>query len=602
MENRQYKPSGQAVPESVEGKVTHESILEVFRNCYSELYNSASTVDAMTDIKNKLQGLITDNSFREVNKVTGEVVKQACSRMKPGKLDVTGSYSSNIFLHGPDLMFDLLAKVFRSYLVHGHVTPQILSCAFLPLFKGGLKDPSKVDSYRAIAGASQLLKLFEYVILLVWGEVLDSDSMQFGFKAGVSTAQCSWLVSEVTTYFMRRGTPVSACLLDCSKAFDKCRFDQLFSKLIDKGLPSIVVRVLIFIYEEQTGWVTLSGKQSSSFTIKNGTRQGSVLSPVIFSLYLDDLLRELRRLQLGCNIGGCWYGACGYADDLIILAPNREVLQRMLDVCAAYAADHNLVFSTDPVPARSKTKCIYFCGRPGQVRYPEPVQLGGEDLPWVESADHLGHRVSQMTNMEKDCQRARAMFIRKTLEIREQFKFANPENIMQAIQIFCTDAYGSMLWDLSSEIAEQYFKSWNTCVKLVYGLPRNTFTYLVEGFLSASQTSLRNQVLSRYPGFYRGLLNSPSKEVRILARMVSKDPRSTTCKNLKYLKEKTNLDKPEFCSSWKVKDALPVLSVPENEAWRLGMITALMEIKKEKHLAVENMQHICAMLDSLAST
>ena len=163
-------------------------------------------------------------------------------------------------------------------------------------------------------------------------------------------------MNEVTNYFMRRGTAVTACLLDCSKAFDKCRFDKLFSKLIEKGLPAIVVRVLIYIYEEQTGWVTLSGKQSTSFTITNGTRQGSVLSPVIFSVYLDDLLRELRRLQLGCSIGGCWFGACGYADDLIILAPNREVLQRMLDICDAYASDHNLIFSTDPVPARSKTK------------------------------------------------------------------------------------------------------------------------------------------------------------------------------------------------------------------------------------------------------
>ena len=510
----------------------------------------------MTDIKSKLQGLINENSLREVNKVTAEVVKQACSKLKPGKLDVTGSYSSDIFLHGPDVLFDLLANVFRSYLVHASVTPQILSYAFLPLFKGGLKDPSRFDSYRAIAGASQLLKLFEYVILLVWGEVLDSDSMQFGFKAGVSTTQCSWLVNEVTTYFMRRGTAVSACLLDCSKAFDKCRFDKLFSKLIEKGLPAIVVRVLIFMYEEQTGWVTLSGKQSTSFTITNGTRQGSVLSPVIFSVYLDDLLRELRRLQLGCSIGGCWFGACGYADDLIIMAPNREVLQRMLDICEAYAVDHNLTFSTDPVPARSKTKCIYFCGRPGHVRYPQPVQLGGKDLPWVESADHLGHCVSQMTNMEKDCQRARAIFIRKSLEIREQFSFAKPENIMQAVQIFCMYAYGSKLWDLSSQVAEQYFKSWNTCVKLVHGLPRNTFTYLVEGFLSGSQVSLRNQALSRYPGFYRGLLNSPSKEVKMLARMVSRDPRSTTCRNLKYLEQKTKLKNPEFCSSWKVRDAL----------------------------------------------
>ena len=95
-----------------------------------------------------------------------------------------------------------------------------------------------------------MLKLFEYVILIIWGGLLDTDSMQFGFKTGYSTTKCTWLVNEVTTYFMRRGTAVNACLLDCSKAFDKCRFDKLFTKLIAKGLPPIVVRVLIFAYEE----------------------------------------------------------------------------------------------------------------------------------------------------------------------------------------------------------------------------------------------------------------------------------------------------------------------------------------------------------------
>ena len=92
---------------------------------------------------------------------------------------------------------------------------------------------------------------------------MSSDSMQFGFKSGVSTTQCSWLVQEVATYFMRRGTAVNACFLDCSKAFDKCRFDKLFQKLEAKGLPAVVIRVLIFMYEEQVGWVKLDGKKSS---------------------------------------------------------------------------------------------------------------------------------------------------------------------------------------------------------------------------------------------------------------------------------------------------------------------------------------------------
>ena len=116
-----------------------------------------------------------------------------------------------------------------------------------------------------------------------------------------------------------------------------------------------MIQVLIFMYEEQQGWVKLGGKKSTSFRITNGTRQGSVLSPVLFSVYLDDLLSDLRKLQLGCHIGGWWFGALGYADDLILLAPNREVLQSMLVVCQSYAREHNLVFSTDPVPSKSKT-------------------------------------------------------------------------------------------------------------------------------------------------------------------------------------------------------------------------------------------------------
>ena len=120
-------------------------------------------------------------------------------------------------------------------MIHGNATPQIISCAFLPLFKGGFINPEKLDSCRA-----QMLKIFEYVILFVWGKDLSTDSMQFGFKAGVSITQCTWVVNEVATYFMRKVTVVHACLLDCSRAFAKCRYDKLFAKLLERGLPPMV--------------------------------------------------------------------------------------------------------------------------------------------------------------------------------------------------------------------------------------------------------------------------------------------------------------------------------------------------------------------------
>ena len=226
----------------------------------------------MNLIKDRLKATVGENSLEEVAKVTAEVVQRACSKMKAGKADVSGGYSSDVLLHGPPVLFEHIAAVFRSFLIHGDVTEQLLSCAFLPLFKGGLKSPTKTDSYRAIAGSSQLLKLFDNVVLILWGHLLTSDSLQFGYKCATSTTQCSWLVTEVADYYLKRGSPVICVTLDCSKAFDMCKFDKLFQKLVDRAVPSIVIRVLVYVYEEQTACVKLADRRSQSFGILNGTR------------------------------------------------------------------------------------------------------------------------------------------------------------------------------------------------------------------------------------------------------------------------------------------------------------------------------------------
>ena len=118
------KVVGQSVPECLDGKVTHDDILERYRECYEELYNSAGSEDAMKTLKLKLGQLISesrDSSANEISKITGQVVKDACCRMKPGKNDASVVFSSDVFLHAPDYLFIHLAAVFRSFLYHGTV-------------------------------------------------------------------------------------------------------------------------------------------------------------------------------------------------------------------------------------------------------------------------------------------------------------------------------------------------------------------------------------------------------------------------------------------------------------------------------------------------
>jgi hypothetical protein len=380
-------------------------------------------------------------------------------------------------------------------------------------------------------------------------------------------------------------------------AFDKFRFDLLFQKLLDKGLPAIEVGTLVFVYEEQTVYVKLAGRRSGTFCITNGTRQGSVLSQALWCVYLDDLIKKLRNLKLGAHVAGVWMGATGYADDLLLLAPVRSVLAEMVRVCEEYGEQHNMVFSTHPIPSKSKTKCMFFCGHLTGVKYPDPIQLDGKTLPWVVTAEHLGHTLHQSGSMDQDCKVHRAQFIQKSIEVREQLHFARPDDVLKSVKVYCSDSYGSMLWTLRSDPAESYFKCWNTCVKLVNKVPRNTFTYLVEGFFAKEQTSLRNQVLARYTGFFHSLLNSPSAEVSLLANIVARDPSSTTADNISYIREVTNLSPWSF-SPGKIKAALHSLEVPAKEKWRLGLLTSLLKLRYERHVGNADTKQINGMIDS----
>ena len=239
------KSGGIELPDNVAGADGEEEIVEKFREVYQALYNSAESSAEMMEIKAKLAEMISIGSVDEIMKITGEKVKEAAGLMKAGKADVTGGFTSDAILNAPELFFDQLASVYRSWLMHGTVSISLLACAFLPLLKNALKDPADTGSYRAIAGSSILLKLFDKVVLLLWGHLLASDSLQFGYKIGTSTTQCSWLVSEVVNHFLQRGTnPIMT--------FDTCKFNILFSKLLNRKVPAIVVRTLMFLYENRT--------------------------------------------------------------------------------------------------------------------------------------------------------------------------------------------------------------------------------------------------------------------------------------------------------------------------------------------------------------
>ena len=186
------------------------------------------------------------------------------------------------------------------------------------------------------------------------------------------------------------------------------------------------------------------------------------------------------------------------------------------------------------------------------------------------------------------------------MDIREQLSFALPQQVLNAILVYCTDAYGSMLWDFQSASTVQFFKSWNSCVESVCNLPWNTFTYLIEGFLAENIPTLRNQVLLR--SFYRKLLSSPCTELSVLLRIIENDPRSTTCRNLRFLRNATKVSQPELRSGKFIQTNLPTKSVPAEEEWRVGLLWSCLNLRSDIERKLEDSASICAMITSLCNT
>ena len=81
------------------------------------------------------------------------------------------------------------------------------------------------------------------------------------------------------------------------------------------------------------------------FPVSNGVRQGGVLSPIPFTVYIDDLLLELEKKGIGCYWNKHYVGAVCYADDITPLAPSPTALHLMLTTCSSFATSHSLVFN-----------------------------------------------------------------------------------------------------------------------------------------------------------------------------------------------------------------------------------------------------------------
>ena len=412
-------------------------------------------------------------------------------------------------------------------IVHGF-TPHAFNIATIqPLVKDAKKSINDSNNYRAIALSNPLAKIFDWVLLGKNSDQFKTNDLQFGFKPNSSTSHCTFAVMETVNYFTQHNSDAYVLLLDASKAFDKVNYIKLFNLLIERCVNPLYIRCLLYMYTNHELNVHWNGQTSHAFSTSNGVKQGAVLSPVLFGLYIDELLVRLTKSGYGCWIGHRFCGAFSYADDVSLVAPNLHCLKMMCNVCNAYANEFSLTFNP------SKCKLINF-SKDENIRF----SFNEQPVDVVKVGTHLGHIIGPNVSSRVFRQASYDM-TRQTNYVLANYSICNTQTIYKLFISYCTSFYGCCLWDLQHRDIRTFYTTWRVCLRKVLKLPARTHCKLLP-FL-AKCLSIEDQISSRILKFVNRTLLNDNHLVGFLMKIAVNGSNSAISSSLRHILAKHNV-------------------------------------------------------------
>ena len=262
-------------------------------------------------------------------------------------------------------------------------------------------------------------------------------------------------------------SPVYICYLDASKAFDRINHCQLFTKLISRGVPTIAVRLLCNWYCTQIFRVQWGNVLSDGFLVSNGVRQGGILSPFLFNVYIDDLSHDLNDMKIGCNFNGIYVNHLVYADDTVLLAPSPSALQKLINCCVTFAKPNDIFYNF------KKTKCM--CVKPKGMKdlYFPKMYLEDKVITCVSKEKYLGCFITNDLSDDDDLQRQMcSIYARGNILIRN-FKNCTPDIKILLFKTYCTGFYSSATWSNYKRKSMDKLKvAFNNVFRILMGIGR----------------------------------------------------------------------------------------------------------------------------------
>lgn len=334
------------------------------------------------------ESLKTFFSISDMNHLSifdAEIIEKVLMNLPKGKAPGASGLPNELLSAAASSLAPILSYFFCIVYLNG-MCPLSWSRAIIhPIFKKG--DNLDIRNYRPISLTESLRKVFERCLQPLINAYLEPlCKTQNGFRNKRSTIDHVAFLQECLTN-TSNASDFYVAFLDIKSAYDKVDREILWQKLSRKGLPDITIRILSQLFDFNTSQLRIQKTLSEPFELKCGLFQGSILSPILYSAFIDDLAEILQRsksVTFGNQMMGIDANSLFYADDICVMTNTADEMQALLDLCENHANENNYTFNV------TKSEFLFKYGKGRSDYEPPPFRLHGDLLKPVSSFTYLG--------------------------------------------------------------------------------------------------------------------------------------------------------------------------------------------------------------------
>ena len=399
----------------------------------------------------------TDNEDGEFT-ISKEDIRKAIASLKNDKAPGSDGITQEVLKAGGNAMLDMLKIIFDKILSSRDTPNHFAKMLVTPIFKKG--DRENPANYRAISLLSIPGKVLNRILLQhiqAKTEPISSDR-QYGFRPNRGTTDAIFIVRQLTQKAKERNLNLHFHFIDFKSAFDTIWRSALWKMMKRVGVNKTVIDVIKDMYEKSQCAVNVDGKLTDWFEVTVGVRQGCLLSPTLFNLFLEFVMDELNDVQQTASFDEHFCIDVRYADDTTLIAALFEKLQistnQLQEACLKYGMKINV----------AKCKVI--------STNSQPISIDNFNVETVQDFVFLGSNVpSTSADVKRRITLGSVAFgkLKQNIWSRKDISTALKVRLYNAL-ILPIAIYGAETWSMTKSDTKKLHVFENNCLRSILGV------------------------------------------------------------------------------------------------------------------------------------